>query len=89
MVKSINKKSHLFRGGFLLVAVSELKLESQTCHDVEGRLCVVVRDIAPHVSIGGIRSVAQVSELHKSNQALHIAAIPSVGGTCIDNVIGR
>ena len=74
---------------FLLVEVSELKLEGQTGHDIEGRLCVVIRDIAPHVSISGIRSVAQVSELYKSDQALHIAAIPSVRGTRIDDVIGR
>ena len=75
----------LFHGSWLCV----LKLESQTCHDIEGRLRVVVRKITPHISIGCIGSVAQVSELHKPNQALHIAAVPSVRSTCVDNVISR
>lgn len=75
--------------GFLFTAPRSavLKLESQTCHDIEGCLRVVVRKITPHISIGCIGSVAQVSELHKPNQALHIAAVPSVRSTCVNHMI--
>ena len=37
--------------GFLVSRIGLLKIEGQTCHNVESRLCVVVRKIAPHVSI--------------------------------------
>jgi hypothetical protein len=56
--KALTKKATSFEVAFLLVAVSKLKLESQTSHDVESRLCVVVRKIAPHISISCIGGVA-------------------------------
>ena len=46
------------RGFFSFKNWPGLKFEGQTCHDVEGRLCVVVRKIAPHVSISCIGGVA-------------------------------